>query len=580
MIVLPVTALAVAIAELLLPAVLGRAIDAIAGQASDVWLTRCAWLIAALAMLDIVDDIAVGSASARSTRWVRRLVLRHVLAVGPRALRSHSPGDLATRLVTNAAGAGTIASDAVRAVANLIPAVGGAVALALIDPLLCLTFLAGFPVFVLVIRTFFRESSDAATRYLATQGELAGRLVDALTGVRTIAAAGTVDREVRRVLEPLPTLHEHGVAMWRAQAAVSVQSVLLVPLIELLVLAIAGARLAQGALTPGELVAAGQYALLATTLGSTVASVNRLVRARTSAARAADVLARAPVVFGEGTLAKGGTGEGSAGGDLDLRGVTVSGPQGPILDGIDLTFPAGALVAVVGPSGAGKTTLAEVAGRLIDPDAGDVLLDGVHLRDLSRAELRTAVTYGFERPWLLGDTLADAIAFGSVRPEPDAVVAAAVAAEADPFIRRMPGGYDTPLVHAPMSGGEVQRIGLARAFAHAGQVLILDDVAASLDTVTEHRITEVLTGALADRTRIVVAHRASTAARADLVVWLEGGRIRGLGPHRNLWPDPDYRAVFGARGDATDPITRAPGERAAAGEPTATEPAWAETVAT
>ena len=95
-----------------------------------------------------------------------------------------------------------------------------------------------------------------------------------------------------------------------------------------------------------------------------------------------------------------------------------------------------------------------------------------------------------------------------------------------------------------MSGGELQRLGLARAFAHAGRLLILDDVAASLDTVTEYEISAALTGPLADRTRIVVAHRASTAGRAEMVVWLERGRIRGVAPHAELWGDPDYRSVF------------------------------------
>jgi ATP-binding cassette subfamily B protein len=95
-----------------------------------------------------------------------------------------------------------------------------------------------------------------------------------------------------------------------------------------------------------------------------------------------------------------------------------------------------------------------------------------------------------------------------------------------------------------MSGGEVQRLGLARAFAHAGRVLVLDDVTASLDTVTEHHIQQVLTGALADRTRLIVAHRVSTAAHADLVVWLDNGRVRSVAPHHQLWIEPCYRAVF------------------------------------
>ncbi len=110
----------------------------------------------------------------------------------------------------------------------------------------------------------------------------------------------------------------------------------------------------------------------------------------------------------------------------------------------------------------------------------------------------------------------------------------------------MPDGYRTPLADAPMSGGEIQRLGLARAFAHAGRVVILDDVGASLDTVTEHQISQALTGELGTRTRLVVAHRASTAARADLVVWLDAARVRATGRHQDLWRDADYRSLFQA----------------------------------
>jgi ATP-binding cassette subfamily B protein len=161
------------------------------------------------------------------------------------------------------------------------------------------------------------------------------------------------------------------------------------------------------------------------------------------------------------------------------------------------------------------------------------------------------VGYGFEHPILFGETVADAIAFGATAPSRQEVVDAARAARADDFIRRMPAGYATPLAHAPMSGGEVQRVGLARTFAHAGRVVILDDVAASLDTVTEHHIRQVLTGALANRTRVIVAHRASTAASADLVVWLDGGRVRATAPHAQLWFDPAYRALFGPDGGSS-----------------------------
>ncbi len=231
-------------------------------------------------------------------------------------------------------------------------------------------------------------------------------------------------------------------------------------------------------------------------------------------------------------------------GRLEFRDVTVRVGGERVLDGLDLIVPGGASVAVVGGSGAGKSLLAALAGRLVDPDEGQVALDGVPLQDLDRRALRREVGYGFDRPTLLGETLAEAIGFGQEAPSQRRVEDVARAACADVFIRRLPQGYRTRLGDAPMSGGEVQRVGLARAFAHAGRVLVLDDATSSLDTVTELQISRALTGELSDRTRLIVAHRASTAARADIVAWLDGKRVRALGPHQQLWNDPDYRAVF------------------------------------
>jgi ATP-binding cassette, subfamily B, bacterial len=528
--------LALAAAQTALPAVLGGAVDAVLdGRDFAFWLLGCGLLVGVLLICDVLDDLASGMTTARSTAWLRRTVLDHILAVGTRTTRRFDVGDLTTRLVGNAADAGRAGTTAIWAITAIIPALGGVVALALIDPWLCLTFLVGAPVLLVVVRRCVRDASALAERYLRVQGLIAGRLVDALTGARTIAAAHTTEWETRRVLAPVPELHRHGMGMWRVQTRIAAQETLLVPLLQIAVLAVAGWELARGRISPGQLLAASQYVTLAAGLSSAVLSVTRLAQARAAAGRGAAVLAEPPVPHGEESLPAGR-------GRLEFRGVAVRS----VLDGVDLVVPAGALVAVVGRSGSGKSVLAALAGRLLDPDAGEVLLDGVALPRLDRRELRRAVSYGFERPVLIGETLADVIAFGQHPPDPDELTAAARAASADTFIRRMPAGYRTPLAGTPMSGGEVQRLGLARAFAHAGRLLVLDDVAASLDTVTEHHIQQVLTGALADRTRLIVAHRVSTAARADLVVWLDGGSVRAVGPHHELWLEPSYRAVFDA----------------------------------
>ncbi|GAA2261412.1 hypothetical protein GCM10010104_68600 [Streptomyces indiaensis] len=217
--------------------------------------------------------------------------------------------------------------------------------------------------------------------------------------------------------------------------------------------------------------------------------------------------------------------------------------------------------------------MAEAVGaRLADPDGGEILLDGVPLRELGHDDLRGAVGYAFARPALLGGTVEQAIGLGLAAPSPARVRKAARTARADDFVRRLPYGYGTPVADAPRSGGESQRLGLARAFAHGGRLLILDDALSSLDTVTERHITDALLGDGPGTTRLLVAHRGATAACADAVAWLDGGRVRAVGRHEELWRLPEYRAVFGDGADPADtpaadggsrpaPDTRGTGER-------------------
>jgi ATP-binding cassette subfamily B protein len=550
--VLAAAGVAAAEAALLLPAVLGRTIDVVlAGGASAFWLASSAVLVVFLVACDAADDIATGAATAGSTAWLRRAVVRSILTGGVRRGQRVAPGDFTSRLVANTAEVGRVAPEILGAAASFLPSVGGTVALALIDPWLCLTFVVALPVFILLLRAFSRQASEVAARYLEAQGTIAARLVDALSGARTIAAAGTLGREEERILTPLPDLRRHGLGMWTAQTRIAAQDAVMVSLIEIAVLAVAGWQLSRARISLGDMVAATQYVLLATAFGPLVSIVTRLARAKAAAARVVDVLGNGSQAYGRETLPPGG-------GQVEFRGVAVRSGGRTVLAGIDLVIPAGALVGVVGRSGAGKSTLAALVGRLVDPDEGEVFLDGVPLSRLSRPELRRAVAYAFERPVLMGERLSDVIAFG--RPiSADEVVAAARASRADGFVRRLPQGYGTGLAEAPMSGGEVQRIGLARAFAQQSRVLVLDDVAASLDTVTEHHISRVLTTAMSDRTRIVVTHRASTAARLDFVIWLDAKRIRAVAAHDELRRDPDYRALFEPDEDPSGPAGRTVG---------------------
>lgn len=533
-------------ANLLLPAAMGRALDLLltdpGGARATRWVLGCTGLVLLLAVLDAWETVLGATTDARTTAWLRDRLVGHVLAVGPRAVRRFGPGELVARLVGNAAQAGTAPAAVAALLAAFAAPVGAMVALWLVDPWLAAVFLGGAPVLMLLLRALARDSSQCVARYQEVQGRIASGLAEAIGGFRTIAAGGTADREAARILRPLPELSRAGHQMWRVQGRAAAQAVAVAPLLQIGVLAVAGVLLVHHRLTVGELLAASRYAVLATGVGVLVGRLSGLVRARAAARRLGEVLDEPPTAYGTRRLPYGQ-------GRLELRGVTVRRGGRTVLDGVDLVVPGGTTLAVVGRSGSGKSLLAALAGRLADPDDGDVLLDGTPLRELDRSELRRAVGYAFERPALLGDTIGDTIGFGVAAPDPDRITEAARTAHADTFVRRLPRGYATPVADAPLSGGEAQRLGLARAFAHGGRLLILDDALSSLDTVTEHHITEVLFRSATRSSRLIVAHRVSTAARADAVVWLEGGRVRARGSHAELWQLAGYRGVFGA-GDA------------------------------
>ncbi|MFD6171457.1 ABC transporter ATP-binding protein [Streptomyces coeruleorubidus] len=531
-------------AGLLLPAALGRALDLLLAQAPATrWVLYCAGLVLLLALLDAAQTVLTGTVDARSTAWLRRRLTGHVLGIGPRAADRFGSGDLVARLVGNAAEAGTTPAARAALLAALAGPVGGVVALGLIDWRLAAVFLAGAPVLTFLLRAVARDTTESATRYQGAQGRIATALAEAVEGFRTVRAAGTEGRETARVLRPLPGLSEAGHRMWRVQGRAAAQAVAVAPLLQLGVVAVAGVLLTRDLLSVGEVLAASRYAVLATGVGVLVGRLAGLARARAAARRLGEVRVEPATRFGERRLPDGP-------GRLELRGVTARRGGRAVLDGVDLVVPGGTTLAVVGRSGAGKSLLAALAGRLADPDAGEVFLDGVPLRELPHDDLRRAVGYAFARPALLGDTVEQAIGLGLASPSPDRVRAAARTALADDFVRRLPDGYDTAVADAPRSGGESQRLGLARAFAHGGRLLILDDALSSLDTVTERHITDALLGDGPGTTRLLVAHRSATAACADAVAWLDGGRVRAVGRHEELWRLTEYRAVFGEGTDS------------------------------
>ena len=533
---------------LIVPVLSATALDrVIAGTAYGLPLAALAGLLLLRTLAEVYGGVARVAAATRVTAVLRARLVRHLFALGLPVLRRYDAGDLVARLTGNADTAGTAVPAAVTAATAVASSCGGLVALWLIDWRLGAVFLAGMVPAIMLLRLLMGRATGSYARYLSRLAVLAARLTDALAGARSIRAAGTAELEARRVLGPLPELAAAGRATWDVQRAASWQVELILTGVRTVVLAVAGLGVAAGRLTPGDLLAATMYLTPALAFLQQVDAVIRISDARANANRVAVILSEHPATTGR---ARSVPGPGPGGSTLSLRGVRVGIGDRTVLDGIDLDIPAGAVVAVVGRSGAGKTTLALAAGQLIAVDAGHVLLDGRAVADLDPDVLRREIGYAFDRPVLLGTTIRDALRYGRPGLGDRELWDALELAQAGDFVRRLPHGLDAEVARAPFSGGELQRLGLARAVAHGGRVLILDDATSSLDTATEALVAAAITTGLAGRTRLVVAHRAGTAARADLVAWLDGGRIRQLAPHARLWEsEAAYRAVFAGETD-------------------------------
>ncbi|KJK57982.1 ABC transporter [Saccharothrix sp. ST-888] len=225
-------------------------------------------------------------------------------------------------------------------------------------------------------------------------------------------------------------------------------------------------------------------------------------------------------------------------GEIVLDEVTFAYPdRPPVLDNLSLTIPAGQVTAIVGATGSGKTTIAKLLMRFQDAEFGSVLLDGRDLRDLSRRDLRHAIGFVSQDPFLFDGTIAENIRYGTFAAPDDAVVEAATTAEAHTFIATLPDRYDTVIGErgAALSGGQRQRIALARAILKNSPVVILDEATSAVDNETEAAIQRALRGFAADRTMVIIAHRLSTVRHADRIYVMDkGGVVAEQGTHDEL----------------------------------------------
>lgn len=422
-----------------------------------------------------------------------------------------------------------------------------------LDPLLTLLALGSLPFLNVLATRFSRRLHPAVLGIQQESAELAAVVEETVAGVRVVKGFGAEAVLAARLAVEADDVYD------RSMEAATVRARFL-PALELLpnlgliaTLGYGGHLVLDGGLSLGELVAFNVYVVMLIwplrMLGMILAQGQR---AAASAERVREVLETAPVITDRADAAPLPP-RGAHGGRGEVRFEDVRfayAPELPIvLDGFDLTVPAGQSVALVGATGSGKTTVARLVPRFYDVVGGRVLVDGVDVRDLRLRALRKAVGLVFEDTFLFSDSIGANIAFADPDAPREAVVRAARLAGAHEFIAALPQGYDTPIGERgySLSGGQRQRIAIARAILADPRVLILDDATSSVDPTKEHEIRDALTEVMRDRTTIVIAHRPATIALADRVVLIGEGRVLADGTHRSLLATSGaYREVLAA----------------------------------
>jgi ATP-binding cassette, subfamily B, bacterial len=530
------------IASLATPWPLKFAIDRLAERSEDIPFTlERSDVSFILLVLGVVLGIAALNAAASyySEFWLNRAGERivHSLRVATYgqmqrlSLSFHAKrqkGDLLTHVTGDVNAVGYLFSDTLGGLASAVLLLTGMVVVCvLLDPVLTLGAFCVVPPLFVVIRHYQAKVRKAASRQRAKEGEIASLANEALSAMPVVKAFGTEGYERARVERSSNERLVVGVEASRLEARFGVAVDLLGAVSTALILAIGVLRVAAGRITPGDLVVFVSYSnRLYRPLREIARQSTRFARAMARLDRIGDVLRSEEVLEERGHYA----GSRPAGG-LTLDHVSFRyAPDRWAVKDITLRVPAGRRVALIGASGAGKSTIGALVARFYDPTSGQVLLDGRDARDCSLAWLRQQVGVLLQDTILFSGSVAENIAYGRDVSRSDVERAAALAGAAE-FIAALPDGYDTVLgpCGVGLSGGQRQRLGIARVLLRDPPVLILDEPTTGLDAASEQRVLAGIASLMRGRTTVLITHSMSLARQADLVAVLEDGRLVEVG---------------------------------------------------
>ncbi|WP_072691199.1 ABC transporter ATP-binding protein [Rhodococcus marinonascens] len=484
-------------------------------------------------LLNIVVQGVVRNLRAEVERKIHRLPLRY--------FDSHSRGDLLSRVTNDIDNVSqSVQQTLSQLIVSVMTVISIFVMMMVISPLLALIAVLTVPLSVVVTALIAKRSKPHFMAQWKSTGELNSQVEEAYTGHELVAVFGRSREVEARFQEKNEELYQ---SSFRAQffSGLIMPAIMFLGNLNFVAIAVLGGmRVASGTMSLGDVQAFIQYSRQFTQPLTQIGAMANLVQSGVASAERVfavldedeEDLLEAPH---RAVLHKSGLAQ--AGGRVEFSDVSFSySEETPLIENLSLVAEPGQMVAIVGPTGAGKTTLVNLLLRFYDLDGGKILIDGVDIAEMSRDDLRSRIGMVLQDAWLFGGTIRDNIAYGRPDATEEEILAASRISYVDRFVHSLPDGYDTVIDEQGnnISAGEKQLITIARAFISQPSILILDEATSSVDTRTELLVQHASAVLRSDRTSFVIAHRLSTIRDADVIVVMEDGRIVEQGSHENL----------------------------------------------
>ena len=453
--------------------------------------------------------------------------------------QDHRTGDIMARATNDLSAVRNLLGPAIMYSANtLLFTIGALIFMVRISPWLTLLAFVPLPAASILVQYFGRRIHERFERIQAMYSEISAQVQENVSGARLVRAFAQEEAEVRHFERANKEYIRRALRLVRLMGMLWPTLEFMLGISLVVVLLVGGHQVISHRISVGQFTAFTTYMLMLTfpviALGYVV---NLFQRGTASVRRIHDILIAEPSIS-DATLPQAAPATEEIHGDIEFRNLTFAYQHGaaPVLRDINLHIPAGSSLAIVGPTGSGKTTLVSLIPRMFEADRGMLLLDGRSIMDYPLAALRAAVGFVPQETFLFSESLHENVAFGAPDASEEEILEATRAAHIRDEILEFPKGFATLVGERgiTLSGGQKQRTAIARAIVRDPRILVLDDALSSIDTYTEERILHELAEVMRGRTTIFISHRVSTVRHADQIAVLVGGRIVELGTHDEL----------------------------------------------